>query len=201
MSHDASITLLIHQLKAGAADAAQPLWELYFQRMVDLARRKLEGTPRGPADEEDVALSAFQSFCRGAREGRFTQLQDRDNLWPLLMAITLNKSVDLIRKEHRQKRGGGAREDVAGRASDGLAPVTLSEIIGREPTPEFAAEMSDLLQQLLQRLNATGDADLARIAISKMDGFSNVEIAEQLQCARRTVERKLALIAKLWEGA
>ena len=63
MSPRNTVTLWIDQLKAGDAQAAQRLWETYFQRMVELARRKLEGAKKGAADEEDVALSAFKSFA------------------------------------------------------------------------------------------------------------------------------------------
>lgn len=200
MSWPAPVTLWIDQLKAGNSVAAQMLWEVYFQRMVELARRKLSDVPRAVADEEDVALSAFKSFCLGAREGRFTQLLDRDNLWPLLMAITAHKSVDLIRGENRQKRGGTGQAAVDGAPDSPVRPVAvpLSEIISREPTPEFAAEMSDQLQRLLARLDVTGDPDLRRIALLKLDGYSTGEIAARIGCVGRTVERKTLLIAKLW---
>ena len=68
--------------------------------------------PRVAADEEDVALSAFDSFCRGAQRGRFPQLDDRDNLWRLLVVITSRKAVDLAQHEgppevrRRRARGG-----------------------------------------------------------------------------------------------
>lgn len=200
------VTVWIDQLKAGDAAAAQHLWEVYFQRMVGLARRKLEGSARAMADEEDVALSAFKSFCMGAQEGRFTQLLDRDNLWSLLMAITANKSVDLIRGQNRQKRGGTGRAAEATElpGSGGLPTVTivpLSEIISREPSPEFSAELSDQLTELLTRLDETGDAELRRIALLKLDGYSTTEIAERLGCAKRTVERKSVLISRIWEKA
>jgi ECF sigma factor len=32
-----------------------------------------------------------------------------------------------------------------------------------------------------------------------MQGYSTKEVADQLGCVRRTVERKLVLIARLWE--
>lgn len=207
MSQPKSITVWIDQLKAGDAIAAQRLWEEYFQRMVVLARRKLEGAAKAAADEEDVALSAFKSFCLGAREGRFTQLLDRDNLWPLLVAITAHKSVDFIRGETRKKRGGGGQQAAVREATDSTAAsadstgpiaVPLSDIISREPTPEFAAEMSDHLQRLLARLDATGDADLKRVALLKLDGYSTGEIADKLGCSGRTIERKMQLIERLW---
>ena len=196
--HFSTVSQWIAQLKTGDAHAAQRLWETYFQRMVQLARQRLEGAPRRAADEEDVALSAFKSFCLGAQAGRFSKLMDADSLWPLLMAITANKSVDLIRENNRQKRGG------TGKGSDDSAKMSthkssLSDLISREPTPEFAAQISDNLQHLLKVLDATGDPDLRRIAILKMDGYSNQDIAESVGCVRRSVERKLQLIAGLWE--
>ncbi len=200
MSWPPPVTLWIDQLKAGDGAAAQRLWEEYFQRMVELARRKLSHVPRAVADEEDVALSAFKSFCLGAREGRFTQLLDRDNLWPLLMAITVHKSVDLIRGENRQKRGGTGQAAIENSPETVSRPVAvpLSDIISRDPTPEFAAEMSDQLQRLLSRLDGTGDPDLQRIALLKLDGYTTGEIADRIGCVSRTVERKTQLIAKLW---
>src|SRR5437763_100164 len=110
MTPTGSITDWIGRLKAGDAAAAQKLWEGYFQKMVELARRRLLGLPRRAADEEDVALSAFKSFCRGASAGRFPQLSDRNSLWPLLVSLTAHKAVDLIRHERRLKRGGAAAE-------------------------------------------------------------------------------------------
>src|SRR5262245_30448891 len=103
MSSRGSITRWIGQLQAGDAAAVQPLWEAYFTRMVQLARHRLQAAPRRAADEEDVALSAFHSFCLGAQDGRFSRLADRQNLWSLLVAITAHKCVDLVRSENRQK--------------------------------------------------------------------------------------------------
>lgn len=194
-----TVSLWIAQLKTGDAQAAQRLWETYFQRMVQLARQRLEGAPRRVADEEDVALSAFKSFCLGAQAGRFSKLMDADSLWPLLMAITANKSVDLIRENNRQKRGGTGKAHDDRSAAIPLHESSLSDLISREPTPEFAAQISDNLQHLLNVLDGTGDSDLRRIAILKMDGYSNQDIAESVGCVRRSVERKLQLIAGLWE--
>lgn len=196
-----SITTWIQQLKAGQADAAQHLWETYFLRMVELARQKLAGTKKTVADEEDVAVSAFRSFCVRAREGRFTQLTDRDNLWPLLMAITQNKSIDMIRRQNRQRRGGtGAKEPEPlslGRIIDETAN-SLSDLLSREPDPEFAALMADELQHQLQHLDNAGDPDLKLIALLKLEGCSTTEIAGSIGCVRRSVERKLQVISAIW---
>src|SRR5262245_52631875 len=110
MRSPGSVTGWLARLQAGDDAAAQPLWERYFRRLVELARSRLRGGPRAAADEEDVALSAFDSFCRGAEKGRFPQLHDRDDLWGLLVLITAHKALDRLRHERRQKRGGSRVE-------------------------------------------------------------------------------------------
>jgi DNA-directed RNA polymerase specialized sigma24 family protein len=186
MSSEGSITRWIGQLQAGDSGAAQPLWERYFHLLVEVAGRKLGAAPRG-ADEEDVALSAFDSLCRGVRGGHFPDLSDRDNLWKLLVVLTVRKACHLLRDEQRLKRGGG---QAAGTQQQ------LDQVASPEPTPEFAAELADNCRRLLDML---GDADLRTIALCKMEGHTAPEIAGKLACAPRTVERKLRIIRKLWE--
>lgn len=195
-----TVTQWIGQLKKGDDQAAQKLWESYFQEMVEIARNKLRGVPRGIADEEDVALSAFHSFCLGAQKGRFTQITDRENLWPLLVAITSHKSVDFIRSENRQKRGGtGKSGDIAARKKQTLDSVNFEAMIQKQPSPEFAVQLAEELEQLLALLDKTGDSTLRQVALGKMQGETTTEIAQSLECARRTVERKLQLITRLWQ--
>ena len=88
MPTDDAVTVWLGRLRAGDAAAARPLWDKYFHRLVALARARLRSAPRRAADEEDVALSAFDSFCRNAEAGRFPDLTDRDSLWRLLAAFT-----------------------------------------------------------------------------------------------------------------
>jgi DNA-directed RNA polymerase specialized sigma24 family protein len=196
MTSEGSITFHLDRLKSGDPSAARRLWEVYFQQMVSLARNRLEGAPRRAADEEDVALSAFQSFCAGAQAGRFPQLADRQTIWPLLAAITAHKSVDLIRRENRQKRGGTGRAD--GKPGVKAEGADLDALVATDPSPESALLFADQLEHLLSRLDATGDPDLRPVALWKMEGEPNAVIAARLGCVRRTVERKLQLIAQLW---
>jgi RNA polymerase sigma factor (sigma-70 family) len=199
MSSAGSVTVWISQLKAGEAAAAQQLWERYFQRLVALAQSKLQATPRRAADEEDVALSAFDSFCRAARDGRFSRLRDRDDLWPLLVVLTLRKARHLARDESRAKRGGGGVLDEAalsGRPGSAGGEGNLEEILGREPTPEFAAQVAEQCQRLLDRL---GHEDLRTIALRKMENYTIEEIASQLGCVPRTIRRRLQRIRSIWE--
>lgn len=188
MSGDGSITRWIGKLQSGDGAAAHELWRCYFGQLVELARRKLTSVRLRVADEEDVALSAFDSFCRGLKAGRFPDLQDRNNLWKLLVVLTARKASHQMRDQRRLKRGG----DQQSAAADELA-----NLVSQEPTPEFAAEVAENCERLLERL---GDDDLRSIALRKMEGYSNDEIAAERQCAPRTVERKLRLIRGLWEN-
>jgi DNA-directed RNA polymerase specialized sigma24 family protein len=188
MQAGGTVTAWIDRLRAGDRAAAQPLWERYFERLVRLARGRLGAADRAAADEEDVALSAFDSFCRAAECGRFPRLLDRDDLWRLLVTLTERKAVDLIRAQGRHKRGAG--QVVAGPAAG------LDGLPGREPTPEFAALVVEEYQRLLGLL---GDDTLRRLALLKLEGWDNAEIAERMGCALRTVERKLALVRGAWE--
>ena len=194
-----TVTQWIDQLKTGDARAAQRLWESYFLEMVEVARRKLQGAPRAVADEEDVALSAFKSFCLGAQNGRFSQVTDRENLWPLLVAITSHKSVDLIRHENRKKRGGSGSSGTESERNKQISPVDFEQIIQSQPSPEFTVQLAEELERLLDLLDKTGDSTLRQVALAKMEGETTTEIAEQLGCARRTIERKLQLITRLWQ--
>src|SRR5262249_6130936 len=142
---DGSVTNWIKELKAGRERAAQRLWERYFARLIELARTRLQDVAKRAADEEDVAQSAFASFCHGAREGKFGQLQDRHNLWRLLFGITANKARVLKERERAGKRGGGKiyDESILGRLR-GLADELrgLEQIASSEPTPELVAQLA-----------------------------------------------------------
>jgi DNA-directed RNA polymerase specialized sigma24 family protein len=194
-SADGSVTRWLGQLQAGDPAAAQRLWERYFRRLVGLARKKMQGAPRRADDEEDVALSAFDSFCRGAEQGRFPDLADRDGLWRLLVVMAARKSTHLRRDAGRQKRGGEANFTTDTPREPDEESV-LGQVLSREPTPEFAAQMSEECERLLRGL---GDEELKSVALLRMEGYSVEEVAARLGCVARTVKRKLQLIRDIWE--
>jgi len=198
------VTQWIVRLTEGDETAAQAIWEQYFDKLVRLARTKLENMPRRVEDEEDLALSAMHSFCRGAMQNRFPRLNDRHDLWRLLVTITARKAVAQRRRLFAQKRGGGhVRGESVFVRSEGLAEgdadekdAGIAKILGEEPTPDFACQVAETCRRLLDRLD---NEDLKRIALYKMQGYSNEEIAQAMDCVMRTVERKLARIREKWE--
>jgi DNA-directed RNA polymerase specialized sigma24 family protein len=194
MSSLSPVRIWVAQLKDGDPQAAQQLWNAYFLRMVKVARGKLQGASGRMADEEDVALSAFKSFCRGTQEGRFTELQEYDDPWPLLLALTTHKAIDLLRHERRVKRGGAGKTRAAP-AEAAANDISTSQLVGKEPDPRAAFQVAEECQEILDRIS---DAILRAIALWKMEGYTSEEIASKLGCTTRTVERKLQLIRRFW---
>jgi RNA polymerase sigma factor (sigma-70 family) len=194
-----SVSLWIDQLKGGDRDATAKLWDRYFRRLMGLARKRLQDRPRLGADAEDVALSAFDSFFRGAEAGRFPKLNDRDDLWHLLVTITSRKAQRLVRDQSRQKRGGGMvlgesalfSPDDSTHAADGI-----EQILSNAPSPEFAAQLTEQFERLYGELT---DPDLRTIATLRMEGYTIDEISQNIGRAPATIERKLKIIRTIWE--
>jgi RNA polymerase sigma factor (sigma-70 family) len=197
MSAEGTVTHWLGALKNGEAVAAQKFWEAYYRRLVGLARQRLGNTPRRAADEEDVAVSALNSFFEGIAKGRFPQLSDRDDLWRLLVHITARKAINQINRERRKRRRPDSVVQVWDEAThdDSDADADWPQVVGNEPTPEFAAQFAEEYERRLHSLN---NPELRSVAVWKMEGYSNAEIAQKLGCVERSVERKLRLIRNRW---
>jgi DNA-directed RNA polymerase specialized sigma24 family protein len=183
-----SVSGLIPGLKDGDRKAMQALWERYFQPLVRIARGRLRPDLCRDVGAEDVAMDAFLEFCehlaRPDADRRFPRLQGREHVWKLLVCFTLRAAFDLSRKQARRVavvRGESALGD------DGFAPLA-----GREPVPEFAAAVTELLDQLGETLRT--------VALRKMEGFTVLEIAGELDCSPSSVERKLRAIRAIWKS-
>jgi DNA-directed RNA polymerase specialized sigma24 family protein len=199
VSNGESVTLWLQGVKSGDSADIQRLWNRYFQRLVRLAGVKLPGHCRRAFDEEDVAISAFQSFCDRAGRGQFPQLSGRDDLWRVLATLTVRKAAVTMRHQTRQKRGGGrvlGESAFGARDSETETASGISAILSKEPTPDDAARFADTFDQLIARLS---DQTLKTIAILKLKGDTIEEIGAALGTSTRTIDRKLRLIRAIWE--
>jgi RNA polymerase sigma factor (sigma-70 family) len=173
----------IRGIRRGQGEAQQYLWEHYFPRVLVLATRKM-GRAGGMADAEDVAASVLGSLLQGARAGRFSLLNNRNDLWALLFAITQRKVISLHRYDQALKR------------SPKTSRVDLDDLPGDDPPPEFEAVFEDLIRDLFARLP---NDDFRRLARLRLEGWTNLEIADRLDISVRTVGRKLELIEAIWD--
>jgi RNA polymerase sigma factor (sigma-70 family) len=197
MLPEGSVTRQIGMLKEGDQAAAQQLWQRYFRRLVYVARQRLHPSVRRVADEEDVALRAFTAFCQRAEQGRLPQVRDRDDLWRLLVTLTVRMAVDEVRREHRQKRGGREGSSQASSASLPPRDANPDHYPAPQPSPEFVAQVAEECDRLLGALD---DETLKSIAVWKIEGYTNEEIAANLGVVLRTVERKVRTIRQRLSG-
>jgi DNA-directed RNA polymerase specialized sigma24 family protein len=197
MDEHQTITQWIVGLKQGNERAAEVVWRNYFERLLRLAQHKLTGLPRRAADEEDVALSAFNSFIQAARAGRFPKLDDRDDLWKLLVVITARKAVAQRRRHYAGNRPDAVVRDEAALAGTNSDDDPLAQVLGSDPTPELAAEFAE---EFTHRLDQLPDDQFRQIALWRLEGYTNREIAEKLGTYEVKIERKLRIIRKCWTG-
>lgn len=186
----------VEQLASADRDAAARLWAHFCQRLMNFARTRMSPSTRRIYDEEDAAVSAFRSLCRGIEAKRFPDVADRTNLWSLLVVITSRKISNRFRYEHQQRRDSHQLiSDTIIRTTDGNEIDVLRSVPGKEPTPEFAAEVADMSEFLMKLLP---DHELKKLVQLKLEGYTNEEAAERMRITRRTVQRKLELIRRIW---
>jgi DNA-directed RNA polymerase specialized sigma24 family protein len=189
------ITSWLRALRRGDSDAARKLWEHYFKQVLRLARRQLAGRALPPAvDEEDVAVSVLGELFVKLQQGGYRDLGHRDELWQLLVVITVRQAALVARRENTQKRGRGRVKLESDLIASGR--FRLDDLIGHD--------MSDTLQELMSEqcrvlIEALQDSELEKIALWKLAGYTNDEIGKKLDCSRATIQRKLRLIREIWE--
>lgn len=188
-----SVTNWVNALKVGEAEAAQKLWERYFQKLINQAEVRIKKCPQGSLEAEDIAVSVFESLWRGSQEGRFEKLQNRDELWWLLLALTRRKVASHVRTETALKRGGNSTPKSF--SDDENTSYTFDLIVSDEPTPEYLAILQEEYDKLLEILR---DDQLREIAVLRLEGYTLREIGTHLDISVPTVTRKIRLIRAAW---
>jgi DNA-directed RNA polymerase specialized sigma24 family protein len=191
-----SVTNWLFALRRGDSEAAHHLWDRYFKQLLRLARRNLGQRTRATAfDEEDVVANVLGEFFLKVEQGGHRDVANRDELWQLLVVITIRKAVVLARREKTRKRGSGlvALESEMGESGQ----FRLDDLIGEDLAATFPDFMSGQCRGLIESLD---DPDLEKIALWKLAGHTNDEIAVKQSCTRITVQRKLRLIRKIWDA-
>jgi RNA polymerase sigma factor (sigma-70 family) len=195
MFGDGSVTHWLKKLTSEEASVAErELFDRYFVKLVEVARQKLKAASRSVEDEEDLALSAIDSFFRRAGGGDFPQLSRRHELWSLLVTIVTRKAVNQLKKDQALKRGGAHHKRPLRHEGDS-SRCSLPELMANEPDAEPLAQ---LREELHRRLDLLEGEMLREVALLRLQGFTNVEIGERLGIAERTVRRKINRIRREW---
>lgn len=187
-----SISRHFEGLEQRDPEAVRAVWDRYYAALVRYTRKRLAGVRRRDFDEEDVAISAFQSVCEGAAARAFSQLHDRQDLWHLLALVAARKAANERKRLGRLRRGGGrVRGDSALGAGQASAVPGFDGLAASGAPPDLQAEEAEALTQSLASL---GDPMLQTIAVARLEGFTSREIAARLRVTERTIERKLRIV-------
>lgn len=177
-------------------EACAKLWESVYERIVMFARGRLTPKSQRVADEEDIALSAMNSFFRAAEAGRFKSLTNRDELWRILITVMARKAQAFQQRQAAEKRGDGL---VRGDSVFGFTPEGRVGGINSIADPADPHRFVDeLLGECRERIESLPDEILRAIAVRRMEGFEVTEIAAELNLSVATIKRKLARIRDLW---
>jgi RNA polymerase sigma factor (sigma-70 family) len=203
MATRGTVTRAVHDLRsddpAVRDRAAQVIWERYFSDLLEKARIHLNRRLRGRVDAEDVLQSMFETFCRRQQLGEY-DLANRDDLWNLLVTITLNKTRNEVGKQFQKKRD--VARDQALPEDDETESVrwALEQMEASGASPAEAAVLYEALERRLEALDDPQLPELRQIALWKLEGYTNSEIADKLNCVERTVERKVNRIKAKWKA-
>src|SRR5687768_13755623 len=141
---------LLRRFRSGDEDAASELFERYVGKLINLAQRRLSGQLGRRIDPEDVVQSAFRSFFRGARDGRF-RVEPGQELWRLLAVMTITKIRKQVEYHTANKRDFHLeRNPAAGESAIDLA----NEMMVKEPSPADSMELVEQVDRIQQELNA-----------------------------------------------
>src|SRR5262245_38046641 len=149
MSTNSSFADLVARLQAGDKDAATAIFSRFAQRLIGLARSRLDATVRQKVDPEDVVQSVYKSFFIRFSDGEF-ELKGWDSLWALLTVLTVRKcghKIEYFRAARRDVRHERAPAPFADHSSKSW------EAIAREPTPAEAVALAETVELLLRTLD------------------------------------------------
>jgi RNA polymerase sigma factor (sigma-70 family) len=170
----------VKRLNALTDSSFEELDRRYRERLCALVERELGRRFARREDPEDAVQSALRSFYRGVREQRF-HIDHSSALWKLLAQITRHKYLKHV--EHHQAAKRCPEHEVQGQ--EDLCPT-------RDPTPEEAAELADILGQLADRLERD-DAEILRL---RLQGFSRQDISREMACTEGMVRYRLDRIRR-----
>jgi RNA polymerase sigma factor (sigma-70 family) len=198
MVRHGSVTKLIQLLRSDEKTerdlAALLIWRRYFRDLLELARNNLNKRVRRREDEEDVLQSMYKSFCLRQQRGEF-DLAGRDALWKLMVTITLRKARNVAKAQGREKRDIGREQTMPADDEARSANWALEQMDAAGPSPAEAAVLNEALER---RLAALADPELRQIALWRLEGYTNREIADRLDMTERSVERRTERIRNKW---
>lgn len=182
-------TELIDRWRSGDQDAANTLYRRYVERLSGIVTAQLSDRLRARTDADDVLQSACRSFFRRVQDGQF-QFDEDDDVWKLLVTISLNKLRSQVRRHTAAKRD--AAQEIA-RRDPALPDDFHLEKLAETPSPVEAFIFAEMIERVSDRL----DKRHAMLLKLRMEGYNQQEIAQELQTSDRSIRRMLNNIRQI----
>ncbi|TWU00451.1 RNA polymerase sigma factor [Botrimarina colliarenosi] len=192
-----SVTRLLREAKLGDADAAADLCRRYYQQLVPLARKRLLSTQRRVADEEDVVNQTLLQLLQGIADERFHKLDNRGDLWQILLVLLARNATSQHRRWSRLKRGGGKVRGESAFARKDEDSGGIGEFLSQPATQETVTEFIDAFQKAFQPFEGS---ETAEVILLRLQGLTAKEIAARLGKSERTIQRDLLKVRCRWEN-
>ena len=191
-----SVSRWIEEIKGGSETVIPSFWNRYFKQLEELARARMVHASSRAVGGDDIASTVLEVVCRKLATGNYPAVRDRDDLWRLLERIAKHKIISHIRHERSQKRGQGR---VVLETDLRTLPDEIHEL-DEQPDGEATIESLVVLEEAFRKLvdGLLADEIAKDVLRLKMLDYENDEIAEKIDKAKRTVERKVKKIFNLW---
>lgn len=187
---DDSSSAWLRELVAGEAVIVGEFWQSYGERLQRLAASRMNPALQRRVGPDDIVQSVCRTFFRRSRDGQF-ELHGTASLWRLLCAITLAKVKHHARFHYQAKRR--VDREVASAAAGNRE--TSFDPAASGPTPAEVAEFADEMQRMFEAL----DDEERQFVQLRIEGLTQVEIADRLGRSERTVRRLLDRVKHRWE--
>lgn len=169
---------LLQRARDGDQEAFGELVRLYEKKVYALTLRMC----KNPEDAAEAAQEAFLAAWQGLK---FFRGESSFSTW--LYRLASNASVDLLRREQRHKAGAGPSlndED------------TFIDVVDDAPSPQLAAERSELRKQIEEGLQALTPEHRTVLVLREMHQLSYDEIAAALDLDTGTVKSRISRARK-----
>jgi len=184
-----SITQWLSKLQAGQSQAAEAIWNRYQAKLVSIASKKLDQNPDRSIDGEDLVQSSFRYVFVAIQNGKYPDIENREDLWGLLYVATVNRV-----RQHYRDVNALKRSHIS--SVQAIDPAILEDL----QTPFAQAQAADLLEYLLSRLDLEDPSHtLRKIALLYLDEHSASSIAKALQKRKTSILISLRLIRSIWQ--
>lgn len=191
MSDERGDRTLANEAVDGDRQAFDVIFGRYSEKLIRLAKSRISDRLAARIEAEDVVQSVFRTFFGRMQEGRF-HFNEENDLWKLLVSITLNKLRNQVDWHTAAKRDVAAEQPMSGATSSQLNAFDLD---GESPSPEAVVAFVDLLEHFMAELR-DGDRKILEL---RLQGLTQDEIAHEVGCTERTVRRVLERIKQIGE--